>query len=142
MKDKSLLVDHNGLVALFFEMDAVVMQVEEGGDTVATAGCDNMDGGGRHAEDGMDFVEGDGVFGDKALLAQAYLLATCSHLASLSGRKTEDGTDSRAGQDADTTTEELETLHRAVVDGSGDYLAQMVRLDDVHDLGTVNASLT
>ena len=77
-----------------------------------------MDGGGRHAEDGVDFVEGDGVFGNKALLAQAYLLASCGHFAGLGGRKAEDGTDSRAGQDADTTTEELETLHRAVVDGS------------------------
>ena len=119
---------------------AVVVEVEECGDAVAAAGGDNVDGGGGHAEDGVDFVECDGVLRHETFLAEAHLFALGHHFTGLGGTEAEHGGYGSAGQDADAFAEELEFLHGAFLDGGRDYLAQVVGFDDVHDVGTVDAA--
>ena len=129
-------------IAVLDHLDAVGREVEQGGDAVATAAGDHMDGRRGHAEDGMHLVEGDGVLGHETLLAQTHLLAFLCHLAGGGGAETEHSGDGGAGQDADAAPEEFEAVHGRVVYGGRNYLAQMVRLDNIHHIGFRNTALT
>ena len=74
LEGDALLVDQHGHIVAHLQADAVVVEVHQGGDAVAAAGGDHMDGGGCHAEDGLHLIEDDGVFGDEAFLAEADLM--------------------------------------------------------------------
>ena len=69
VKHKAIAVDDDCFAVDLFKADAIVVKVKECGDAIAAASSNNMDGGGGHAEDGVNLVEGDGVLRHKALLA-------------------------------------------------------------------------
>ena len=97
-----------------------------------------MDGRRCHAKDGMHLVEDDGVLRHKAFLAEAHLLALGRNLAGLAGTEAEYRGNGGTGQHTQPFAEELQLLYGLGVDSSGDNLACVVRLDDIHHMVLVD----
>ena len=71
------------------DVDAIGLEIHESGNTIAATGGDNMDGGGHHREDGVEFVEGNGVLRHKMTLAETHTLALAFVFMGLGHRETQ-----------------------------------------------------
>ena len=107
--------------------DAVLLQVQEGRDTVAAAGRHHVDGGGRHARDGVHLAQHNRVFGQEPFFAEADFLALAFQFQGYGRVEAEFGRHRRAGQHVYAFREEDERLQRAVVDALRENLPPVVR---------------